>query len=62
MAHDVPQKGLKMTMTTLILQSGGSVQLQNAFIMGNGVAGDIAGECRRFADEDIVQVIESARQ
>jgi hypothetical protein len=44
--------------TTLILKSGGSVQIDNAFIAGNGIAGDIAGTSYRFADCDIEQVIE----
>lgn len=44
--------------TILILKSGGSVQLENAFIAGNGIAGDIAGQTLRFSDCDIETVIE----
>ena len=49
-----------MTTTTLILKSGGSVVLNNAFIAGNGVAGEVAGETKRFADCDIEAIIERA--
>ena len=47
-----------MSTTTLILKSGGSIELTNPFIAGNGIAGDIAGQTLRFSDSDIEQVIE----
>jgi len=47
-----------MTTTTLILKSGGAVELTNPFIAGNGIAGDIAGQTLRFSDSDIEQVIQ----
>ena len=46
-----------MANITLILTSGGAVVLKNAFIAGNGVAGDVAGETKWFADSDIEKVI-----
>lgn len=46
---------------TITLKSGGNVVLRNAFIAGNGVAGDISdGTTRRFSDDDIVEVREHA--
>lgn len=43
---------------TLLLRSGGAVVLARPFIFGNGVAGDIAGETRFFADSVIESIIE----
>jgi hypothetical protein len=43
---------------TILLNSGGAVVLERPFIFGNGIAGDIAGETRWFADADIAEVIE----
>lgn len=43
---------------TIMLKSGGAVLVANTFILGNGIAGDIAGAPRWFSDEDIDRVIE----
>jgi len=43
-----------MSTYTFILKSGGSIILYNCFIVGNGVAGELAdGLPRWIADEDI---------
>ena len=47
-----------MATATLILKSGGSVELTNPFIAGDGIAGDIAGQTLRFSDSDVEKVIE----
>ena len=41
---------------TLVLVSGGTVSLSDPFIMGDGIAGDVAGVTRWFADADILSV------
>ncbi len=47
---------------TLLLKSGGTVQLTNPINFGRGIAGDIAGGTKWFADKDIAEVIEHPNQ